>query len=136
MAEGSTNNSVDVLVITDHFPSLSQAFPCKDQTAKQLALILWDLFFCFYGFCERIYSNGDANFESWLISELPQVSGVQKSHTTLYHSLETESVDGFNQTLGGMVCTPWGEGCLAVAASDVHVNCTAHEMTGHPPVCL
>lgn len=41
-AEDSRNKSVDVLVMTDHFTRMAQAFPCKDQTAKQVARVLWD----------------------------------------------------------------------------------------------
>ena len=36
-AEDSTNKSIDVLVVTDHFTRLAQAFPCRDQSAKQVA---------------------------------------------------------------------------------------------------
>lgn len=41
-AEDSRNKSVDVLVIADHFTRMAQAFLCKDQTAKQVARVLWD----------------------------------------------------------------------------------------------
>ena len=75
-AEDSRNKSVDVLVITDHFTRMAQAFPCKDQTAKQVARVLWDRYFCVFGFPERIHSDQGANFESMLISELLRVSGV------------------------------------------------------------
>lgn len=83
-AEDSKNRSVDVLVITDHFTQMAQAFPCKDQTAKQVARVLWDRYFCVFGFPERIHSDQGANFESRLISELLKVSGVRKSHTPPY----------------------------------------------------
>lgn len=36
-AEDSKQNSVDVLVVTDHFTKLAHAFPCANQTAKQVA---------------------------------------------------------------------------------------------------
>lgn len=41
-AENSSYKSVDVLVVTDHFTRMAQAFPCKDQTDKQVARVLWD----------------------------------------------------------------------------------------------
>ena len=31
------NKSVDVLVVTDHFSKMAHAFPCKNQTIKQVA---------------------------------------------------------------------------------------------------
>lgn len=49
-AENSQNKSVDVLFVTDHFTRLAQAFPCKNQSAKEVARVLWDKYFCIYGF--------------------------------------------------------------------------------------
>ena len=102
-AEDSRNKSVDVLVVTDHFTRMAQAFPCKDQSAKQVARVLWDKYFCVYGFPERIHSDQGASFESHLISELLTVSGVRKSHTTPYHPMDNGSVGCFNRTLGNMI---------------------------------
>jgi len=61
-AEDSKQRSVDVLVVTDHFTKLAHAFPCANQTAKQVAKKLWDNVFCVYGFPERIHSDQGANF--------------------------------------------------------------------------
>lgn len=36
-AEGTHGESVDVLVITDHFTKLGHVFPCPNQTAKVVA---------------------------------------------------------------------------------------------------
>lgn len=92
----SNNKSVDVLVITDHFTGLAQAFPCKDQYAKHVARLLWNRYFCAFGYSERIHSSQGANFESQLISELLRVSGVKKSHTTPYNSMGNGTVERFN----------------------------------------
>lgn len=56
-----------------------------------------------FGFPQRIHSDQGANFESQLISELPRVSGVKKSHTTPYHPMGNGCVERFNRTLGGMI---------------------------------
>lgn len=139
-AEDSRNKSVDVLVVTDHFTRMAQAFPCKDQTAKQVARVLWDRYFCVYGFPERIHSDQGANFESQLISELLRVSGVRKSHTTPYHPMGNGSVERFNRTLGGMIraLSPsekadWPRRLQTLAFM---YNCTTHETTGYPPFYL
>lgn len=66
----NSNKSGDVQVVTDHFTRLAQAFPCRDQSAKQVARQLWDKYFCIYGFPERIHSDQGPSFESQLISEL------------------------------------------------------------------
>ncbi|KAJ8403213.1 hypothetical protein AAFF_G00354300 [Aldrovandia affinis] len=49
-AEDKNKSSVDVLVATDHFTKMAYAFPCRNQTAKQVARKLWDCVFCVYGF--------------------------------------------------------------------------------------
>ncbi len=101
-AEDSKQNSVDVLVVTDHFTKLAHAFPCANQTAKQVARKLWDHIFCVYGFPERIHTDQGANFESGLIAELLKLSGVVKSHTTAYHPMGNGGTERFNRTLGAM----------------------------------
>lgn len=139
-AEDSRNRSVDVLVITDHFTKMAQAFPCRDQTAKQVARVLWDRYFCVFGFPERIHSDQGANFESQLISELLRVSGVRKTHTTPYHPMGNGSVERFNRTLGGMIraLSPeekadWPRRLQTLAFM---YNCAVHETTGYPPFYL
>lgn len=52
-AEDRNKCPVDVLVVTDHFKKLAHAFPCKNQTAKQIVRKLWDNILCVYGFPER-----------------------------------------------------------------------------------
>lgn len=139
-AEDSRNKSVDVLVISDHFTRMAQAFTCKDQTAKQMARVLWDRYFCVYGFPERIHSDQGANFGSGLVSALLRVSGVRKSHTTPYHPMRNGSVEWFNRTLSGMIhaLSPeekadWPQRLQTLTFM---YNCTAHETTGYPPFYL
>uniref|UniRef100_A0A3B1JAQ3 Gypsy retrotransposon integrase-like protein 1 n=1 Tax=Astyanax mexicanus TaxID=7994 RepID=A0A3B1JAQ3_ASTMX len=102
-AEDASNKSIDVLVVTDHFSRLAHAFVCKNQSAKQVARVLWDKYFCVYGFPERIHSDQGASFENQLISELLRISGIRKSHTTPYHPMGNGSVERFNRTLGNMI---------------------------------
>lgn len=139
-AEDSRNKSVEVLVITDHFTRMAQAFPCKDQTAKQVAKVLWNKYFCVFGFPERIHSDQGPNFESQLISELLRVSGVRKSHTTPYHPMGNGSVERFNRTLGGMIRALPPEAKVdwprRLQTLTFVYNCTAHETTGFPPFYL
>lgn len=75
-AEDGKKHSVDVLVVTDHFTKLAHAFPCTNQSAKQVARNLWDYVFCVYGFSSRIHTDQGANFKSSLLRELLKVSGV------------------------------------------------------------
>ncbi|CAM4586209.1 unnamed protein product [Leuciscus chuanchicus] len=87
-AELREGKSVDVLIVTDHFTKMAHAFPCQNQSAKQVAKRLWNDFFLVYGFPKRIHSDQGANFESKLIRELLTMAGVDKSHTTPYHPMD------------------------------------------------
>uniref|UniRef100_A0A8C5FQQ6 Integrase catalytic domain-containing protein n=1 Tax=Gadus morhua TaxID=8049 RepID=A0A8C5FQQ6_GADMO len=139
-AEIPNGKTVDVLVITDHFTKMAHAFPCHDQSAKQVARQLWDRYFCVYGFPERIHSDQGANFESQLIRELLLISGVKKSRTTAYHSMGNGVVERFNRTLGSMIRAlpprakqKWPQMLQTLTFA---YNCTAHESTGYAPFYL
>ncbi|KAK0130982.1 Retrovirus-related Pol polyprotein from transposon 412 [Merluccius polli] len=134
------NKSVDVLVVTDHFSKMAHAFPCKNQTAKQVARRLWNDFFLIYGFPRRIHSDQGANFESKLIKELLEMAGVQKSHTTPYHPMGNGVTERFNRTLGNMIRSlplqskaKWPQMLQQLTFC---YNCTEHETTGFAPFYL
>ncbi|XP_052469952.1 uncharacterized protein LOC128026725 [Carassius gibelio] len=139
-AEDSSNKSLDVLVVTDHFTKLAQAYLCHNQSAKAVAKQLWDNFFCIYGFPERVHSDQGATFESNLISEMLQIAGVQKSHTTPYHPMGNGAVERFNRTLGNMIrALPpkakhrWPQMLKSLTFC---YNATIHETTSYPPFQL
>lgn len=115
-AELSDKKTVDVLVVTDHFSKMAHAFPCRNQSAKQVARRLWDDFFCIYGFPQRIHTNQGANFGSRLMKELLEMAGVQKSHTTPYHPMGYGIAERFNRTLGNMLRS---ESQMAADATDI-----------------
>lgn len=139
-AENSSGRSVDVLVITDHFTKMAHAFPCKDQSAKQVARLLWYRYFCVYGFPERIHSDQGANFESQLIHDLLEVAGVRKSRRTAYHLMGNGLVEWFNRTLGGTIraLPPRAKQKLPQMLQSLTFtyNCTAQESTGFAPFYL
>ncbi|KAL2087418.1 hypothetical protein ACEWY4_016246 [Coilia grayii] len=139
-AEDSKQRSVDVLVVTDHFTKLAHAFPCANQTAKQVAKKLWDNVFCVYGFPQRIHSDQGTNFESKLIAELLRLAGVAKSHTTPYHPMGNGGTERFNRTLGNMLRTlplkdknQWPQQIQTLTFA---YNATIHETTGYAPFFL
>ncbi|XP_035984622.1 uncharacterized protein LOC118558239 [Fundulus heteroclitus] len=139
-AESGDKKTTDVLVVTDHFSKLALAFPCRNQSAKQVARCLWDKFFCIYGFPKRIHSDQGANFESRLIRDLLEMAGVHKSHTTPYHPMGNGITERFNRTLGGMIRTlspkykcKWPQMLQMLTFS---YNCTVHETTGFAPFYL
>lgn len=139
-AENSKQHSVDVLVVTDHFTKLAHAFPCINQTAKQVAKKLWDNVFCIYGFPKRIHSDQGASFESRLIAELLHLAGVAKSHTTAYHPMGNGATERFNRTLGSMLRAlplkakhQWPQQIQTLTFA---YNATIHETTGYAPFFL
>ncbi|XP_061823055.1 uncharacterized protein [Nerophis lumbriciformis] len=98
------------------------------------------IFFCVYGFPERVHSDQGANFESNLIAEMLKVAGVEKSHTTPYHPMGNGVVERFNRTLGNMIrALPpkakqrWPQLLKSLTFS---YNATVHETTGFAPFQL
>ncbi len=139
-AEIREGKSVDVLIVTDHFTKMAHAFPCQNQSAKQVAKRLWNYFFLVYGFPKIINSDQGANFESKLIKELLTMAGVDKSHTTPYHPMGNGIAERFNRTLGSMIRTlppkaksKWPQMLQQLTFC---YNCTEHETTGFAPFFL
>lgn len=128
----------NILVITDHFTKYAQAYPTRDQTAKTVAIMLWENFICHYGFPRRIHSDQGACFESELVTELCKLSGV-KSRTTPYHP-RGNPVERFNRTLLDLLGTledkkkdEWRKYVRPL----VHAyNCTRNDATGEAPFLL
>lgn len=139
-AEDRKQNSVDVLVVTDHFTKLAHAFPCLNQTARQVARKLWDNIFCVYGFPYRIHSDQGNNFGSELIAELLRLTGVAKSRTSAYHPMGNGGTERFNRTLGNMLRSlplkakdQWPQQLRSLTFA---YNATIHETTGYAPFFL
>lgn len=116
-----------------HFSKMAHVFPCKKQSAKQVARKLWDEFFLVYGFLKRIHSDQGANFESKLIKELLSLADVDKSHTTPYHPMGNGLVERLYRTLGSMIRTLAPK---SKAKCHFCYNCTEHETTGFAPFYL
>ncbi|RXN38043.1 Retrovirus-related Pol polyprotein from transposon 412 [Labeo rohita] len=134
------DKSVDVLVATDHFTKLAYAFPCKNQSAKQVAHHLWNGLFCVYGFPRRVHSDQGPSFESKLMKELLEMAGIRKSHTTPYHPMGNGITERFNRTLGNMIRSlppqskaKWPQSLQMLTFC---YNCTIHETTGFAPFYL
>ena len=134
MSKGGYQN---ILVITDHFTKYALAIPTKNQTAKTTAEALFHHFITHYGFPKKLHSDQGANFESRIIYELCQLSGMDKSRTTPYHAMGNGLTERFNRTLLNMLGTlppqkkaDW----KSYVDTMTHAyNCTRHESTGYSP---
>ena len=137
--EPSKGGVENVLVMTDHFTRYAQAIPTKNQTAKTTAEALLDLF-RHYGFPKRLHSDQGRNFESKVIKELCQLTGITKSRTTPYHPMGNGQCERFNSTLMNMLGTLEEEqkaNWRKYVPSLVHAyNCTRNESTGYAPFFL
>lgn len=135
--EPSKGGVENVLVITDHFSRYAQAYPCRNQTAKTTAKLLYENYIVHYGFPARLHSDQGRNFTSSTIKHLCQLAGVEKSRTTPYHPMGNGQCERFNSTLLGMLGTldrsqkvDW----KAHVPTLVHAyNCSRHESTGYSP---
>ena len=138
--EPDNSNTKDILVVTDHYTRYAQAFPTKDQRARTVARVLWESYFIHYGFPERLHSDQGRDFESQLIKELCEISGIKKSRTTPYHPQGNGQCERFNQTLLNMLGTldeeqkkKWR---MHVGPLVHAYNCTKHASTGMSPYSL
>jgi transposase InsO family protein len=138
--ERSKGGYENILVITDHFTRYAIAIPTRTQTAKTTAEAFFYNFIVHYGLSKRIHSDQGANFESKIIKELCNITGMGKSRTTHYHPMENGMTERFNRTLlnilGTLDSNQKKDWKLHVAGL-VHVySCTRQPTTGLPPYFL
>ena len=85
--ETSKGGFSNILVITDHFTKYALAIPTKNQTAKTTAEALYNNFILNYGIPTKLHIDQGSNFESEIIKELCQMTGITKTRTSIYHPM-------------------------------------------------
>jgi hypothetical protein len=135
--EPSKGGLANILVITDHFTKFAVAIATKNQTAKTTADALYENFILKYGIPTTIHSDQGANFESEIIKELCNLTGMKKSRTTPYHPMGNSVPERFNRTLLNMLGTlepdqkqDWKKYITSLVYA---YNCTKHETTKVSP---
>ena len=134
--EPAKGNIGNVLIITDHYTKFAKAVPTRNQTAKTTAEALFNEFITNFGIPTRLHSDQGANFESQIITELCNLMGMKKSHTTPYHPQGNAGPERFNRTLLSMLGTledekkDWKK---YVSSLVYYYNCTPHETTKTSP---
>lgn len=135
-----TDRYQNILVITDLFTKYAWAIPTADQTAITTARALWNHVIQPFGCPETLHSDQGPNFKSKVISELCNLYGCRKSHTTPYHPQGNGVCERFNQTLLNLLGTleaekqnRWPEYLPGL----VHAyNNSVHSSTGYAPTYL
>lgn len=138
--EPDSHGYENVLVFTDHFTRLAQAFVTRNQKAETVAKILWENVFMHYGFPRLLHSDQGRDFEAKIIKQLCRLTNVKKTRSSPYHPLGNSQVERFNKTLMNMLGTlpqdkkrNWKK----YVPSMVHAyNCSRNDSTGVSPFYL
>ena len=135
--EPSKGGQSNILVITDHFTKYAMAIPTQNQTAKTTADAFYNNFMVHYGIPTRLHTDQGANFESDIIKELCNLTGMTKSRTTPYHPMGNGCTERWNRTLLDMLGTldtekkvNWKKYIPSLVYA---YNCTKHESTKFAP---
>ena len=135
--EPSKGGISNTLVITDNFTKYALAIPTRDQTARTTAEALYSNFIVHYGIMTKLHSAQGSNFESEIIKELCQITGTEKTRTTIYHPVGNGLNERYNRTLLNMLGTPeeaqkkdWKKYVPSLVYA---YNCTKHETTKMSP---
>ena len=96
-------NLVNLLVFCDHFTKHIMAYVTPNQTAKALAMFLWEGYIVIFRAPTKLLSDWGANFESNIIRELCMLMGIQKVRTSPFHAQTNGQVEQAHQTLMQMI---------------------------------
>ena len=99
----SKDSKENILVLTDAFTKLSEAFVTPNQKAITIAKILVDKWFYVYGIPACIHSDKGCSFDSEIMPHLYAMYGVEQSTTTPYNPHGNAPMERLNHTLIGLL---------------------------------
>ena len=138
--EPDSHGYENVLIVTDHYTRLAQAFVTRNQKAQTVAKILWENYFMHYGFPRLLHSDQAKDFTANVIKQLCKITNVKKTRCTPYHPQGNSQCERFNKTLMNMLGSlpqdkksNWKK----YVPSMVHAyNCSKNDATGASPFFL
>ena len=96
-------NMVRVLVFYHHFMKHIMAYMTLNQTAKNVAKLLWQGYILVFRAPAKLLSDWGAKFESNIIKMLCELMAIWKVRTSPYHSQTNGHVEWVHQTLMHMI---------------------------------
>ena len=133
----SRDSKENILVLTDAFTKISQAFVTNNQKALTVTKILVEKWFSVYGILACIHSDKGQTFENAIISKLYSMYNIKQSMTMPYNLCGNSICERFSCMLLGLLqsllkeqksCWP-----LHVPSLVFAYNAMPHSVTGYQP---
>jgi len=83
----AADGSKYLLAVVDAFTKWVEAYPLQDQEAATCITAVYNGMFSRFGLPRQLHSDQGRNFESQLVTELCNITGVYKMRTTRYTQL-------------------------------------------------
>jgi len=107
-----------LLVVVDAFTKWVEAYPLPDQEAATCITAVYNGMFSRFGLPRQLHSDQGRNFESQLVTELCNITGVYKTRTTAFHhALMPDGESEPNHSGDATSCCVQGYKEVAVKAS-------------------
>ena len=92
-----------LLVVVDAFTKWVEAYPLPDQEATTCITAVYNGMFSRFGLPRQLHSDQGRNFESQLVTELCNITGVYKTRTTAFHPRSDGLTERANRTILAML---------------------------------
>ena len=92
-----------LLVVVDVFTKCVEAYPLPDQEAATCITAVYNGMFSRFGLPRQLHSDQGRNFESQLVTELCNITGVYKARTTAFHPRSHGLTERANRTTLAML---------------------------------
>jgi len=131
------DSSKYILVVVDAFTKWVEAYPLPDQEAATCITAVYNGMFSRFGLPRQLHSDQGRNFESQLVTELCNISGIYKTRTTAFHPRSDGLTERANRTILAMLRAaaykytkkwPWKLSTVLAA-----YRMTVHSTTGVTP---